>query len=65
MPSSPKLETHNITKDFSSRASNRNWDAADKVPGNSGDEEIKHPRMFGGGMDVKREPNEEQELTRR
>lgn len=64
MPSSPKLETHNITKDFSSRASNRNWDA-DKVPANSGDEEVRHPRMFGDGMDVNREPSEEQELTRR
>ncbi|XP_023718514.1 uncharacterized protein LOC111870443 isoform X4 [Cryptotermes secundus] len=64
MPSSPKLETHSITKDFSSRASNRNWDA-DKVPGNSGDEEIRHPRMFDNGMDVSRDPSEAKELTRR
>jgi hypothetical protein len=64
MPSSPKLETRNTTKDFSNRASSRQWDA-DKIPGNSGDEEIRHPRLFDDGLDVTRDPSEEQEVTRR
>jgi hypothetical protein len=64
MPSSPKLEIRNITKDFSGRASNQQWDT-DKIPGSSGDEEIRHPRMFDDGLDVNRAPSEERELTRR
>jgi hypothetical protein len=58
------METRNITKDFSSRSSSRQWDA-DKIPGNVVDEEIRHPRLFDDGMDVNRNPSEERELTRR
>jgi hypothetical protein len=66
MPSPPKMETRNIAKDFSNRASNRQWDVDNGARhGDSGDEEIRHPRMLHGGVDVNREPSEEQEVTRR
>jgi hypothetical protein len=65
MPSSPKMETHNLAKDFSGRASNQLWDIDNCEPGDSGDEELRHPRLFHGGADMNREPSEERELTRR
>jgi hypothetical protein len=66
MPSPPKLDIHNVVDDFSSRGSNRQWDADNGArPGDFGGEEVRHPRMFRGGTDVKREPSEEQEVTRR
>lgn len=65
MPSSPKMETHNLAKDFSGRACSQQWDIDNGGPGDSGDEGLRHPRLFHGGTDVNREPSEERELTRR
>ena len=66
MPSPPKLDAHNVADDFSGRGNNRQWDADNGArPGDMGGEDVRHPKMFRCGTDVKRGTSEEREVTRR
>jgi hypothetical protein len=58
------MDSLSIGNDFSSRTSNQQWDVDNDEPADSGDEKLRHPRLFHGA-DVNRNHSEEREVARR